>query len=86
MYQAVTPPTEQEKALADKAAILSLLWLHYAKHWDLERVGAETISRIVIARAGIPEADVVKTLAAAKEIYPRELVLRWMDDQQRMGN
>jgi hypothetical protein len=81
----IRPLTELERKESDKAAILSLLWLHYAKGWELERVGAETIGRLVAARLE-GEHDIAKVLAMAKEIYPRDLVLRWMDDQQRRGS
>jgi hypothetical protein len=81
----MTPPTPEEKAKADQAAILSLLWLHYAKGWELSRVGAETISRLVAARADIPPTEIERVLAAAKEVYPRTLVLAWMENEKRNG-
>lgn len=81
------PPTEKEKYDADVSAILSLLWLHYAKGWELSRVGGETIGRLFAERASkpFPPEDIPRMLDAAKEIYPRELVLAWMADQQRNG-
>ncbi len=78
--------TPEEQKRSDNAAILSLLWLHYAKGWELERVGAETISRIVAAQLKQPANDIPRLLAAAKEVYSRDFVMRWMEEQERIGN
>jgi hypothetical protein len=85
LYQAMQPPTPEQKAKADKAAVLSLLWLHYAKGWELERVGAETIGRLVAGRLDYPPEDLPRILAEAKEHYPRTLVMAWMENEQREG-
>lgn len=66
--------------------MLSMLWLHYHHGWSLERVGQETIGRVVSVQLGVPIVDVAKMLADVKEIYPMEMVLQWMRDQQAAGN
>lgn len=83
-FMAPAPMTEEERKRADKAAILSMLWLHYAKGWDLARVGSDTISRLVSAH--MPETNIERMLIAAKEIYPRDLVMAWMAEEQRIGH
>jgi hypothetical protein len=85
-YAALPELTPDERKRSDNAAVLSMLWLHYARGWELERVGAETIARLLAQQTGRPIEDIPKMLAAAKEIYPRDLVMRWMVDQERAGN
>lgn len=84
-FVAPAEPTEVERHRADLAAIKSLLWLHYRHGWDLERIGRETLGRAFASQRGIDPADVPAVIAAAKESYPRETILRWMDDQQQIG-
>lgn len=76
--------TKEQRDKSDKHAILAMLWLHYAKGWDLARVGSDTIARLVSAH--MPEQNIERMLIAAKEIYPRDLVIAWMADQERIGN
>ena len=82
----LTPLTPAEKKRSDNAAMLSMLWLHYHHGWSLEQVGQETIGRVVSAQLGVAIVDMPKMLAAAKEAYPKEMVLQWMRDQAAAGN
>jgi hypothetical protein len=59
--------------------VLSLLWLHYTSGWDAEKLGGELLHRLF----GV---DVHKAFVAAKEVYPKEAVLEWMDGQRAAGN
>lgn len=86
MWADPIPLTPAEKKRSDNAAVLSMLWLHYHHGWALERVGQETIGRVVSAQLGVPIVDMAKMLADVKEIYPKEMVLQWMRDQQAAGN
>ncbi len=83
-FVAPPPLTQEERDLSDQAAMLSCLWLHYAKGWELERVGSEIIGRLWAKQSGDP--DIANRLKQAKEAYPREYVLNWMEEQQAMGN
>jgi hypothetical protein len=78
--------TPEEKRRSDNAAVLSLLWLHYAHGWDLNRIGAETIGRVVAQQLGKPAGDVAKILEAAKEVYTDDVVTKWMAGQIAAGN
>jgi hypothetical protein len=80
-YVAPTEPTELERHQSDAAALKSLLWLHYVHKWDLATCGAETIGRVFARQRGIDPADVPAVLDAARAAYPRETIVRWMDDQ-----
>jgi hypothetical protein len=68
------PLTDRERRRAERAAVLSLLWLHYELGWPLERVGAHMIATAL-------GADPVRAIAAAKEQYTPETIRRWMADQ-----
>ena len=82
----LVPLTPEEQKRSDNAAVLSMLWLHYKHGWALEVVGQHTIGRVVARQLGVTDMDLSKVLAAAKEAYPREMVLKWMIDQEAMGN
>lgn len=73
------PLTPEERKRADHSAVLSMLWLHYAHGWPVERIASDIVGRLF-------GGDPVRAVEAAKEIYPREFVLAWMEDQKRAGN
>ncbi len=87
-----TPPPEMttaEKIRADEAAILSMLWLEYTKGFGPVHIGgviAGCMSRIYARQFGKTEPEIEEALAAARAKYPREYVLRWMDEQKKQGN
>lgn len=85
-YVAPVPLTPEQQRRSDVAAMKSLLWLHYHHGWELERVGKETIGRVMAAQMGMAAEDVPHVQQAAKDKYPREYVLQWMRDQQAAGN
>jgi hypothetical protein len=82
----LVPLTPEQQKRSDNAAMLSMLWLHYHHGWDLMQVGQHTIGRVVARQLGVPDLELGRVLAAAKDSYPRELVLKWMDDQKTAGN
>lgn len=82
----LVPLRLEEQKRSDNAAMLSMLWLHYNHGWDLMQVGQHTIGRVVARQLGVPDLELVKVLSAAKEAYPKEMVLQWMRDQEAAGN
>lgn len=78
-YKAPPLLTEAERKRADHAAILSMLWLHCSAGWDLRDFAGHTLGRLF-------ERDPTEALEAAKQIYNRATVLRWMEDQRAAGN
>lgn len=76
-FKAPPLPTEQERRKADHAEIMSMLWLRY-NH------GHDSLGFIALKR--LFPGDANKALTAAQEIYPREVVNRWMQDQVAAGN
>lgn len=72
----VKPLTPDEKRKADKAAILSMLWLHYANGWGLNEFHNYGLAKLY-------GDNMEAAFKAAKEIYSRDLVLAWMEDQKR---
>lgn len=69
--------TPEEQARSDQSAIMSMLWLHYAKGWKAADFAGSVFER----RFGV---DTAKALAAAAELYAPETILRWMRDQERV--
>lgn len=76
-FIAPAPLTTDERKRSDHAAIMSMLWLRY--NYEHDSLGELMLKRLF-------PGDPVKALATAMEIYPKETVNRWMDDQQRAGN
>lgn len=73
-------PTKEERERSDKAAILSMLWLHYAKNWPLWEFKGHILAR------QFGDKDPQEALKAAKELYDKDLILAWMVNQQQAGN
>lgn len=67
--------TDEQRAKADKVAVLSMLWLHYAKGWSFESFHGTIFERNF-------GKDPVTALKAAAAIYDKDTVLRWMQDQE----
>jgi hypothetical protein len=68
------PLDERAQRRAQRAAVLSLLWLHYEFGWSLEYVGSHLLASLF---GGDPRA----AIAAAKEQYTHATIRRWMADQ-----
>lgn len=77
----LTPLTPVEQDASDRAAVKSLLWLHYAKGWTLDEIGKDSLGALYARQRGISPDDVPALVEAAMQAYPRETILRWMDDQ-----
>lgn len=77
----VPPPrlTPEQQKKSDHAAILSMLWLHYEKGWELKEFDGHVLGRLFGGNANT-------ALLKAKEIYDAPTVNRWMQDQQMAGN
>lgn len=75
------PLTETEKTRADNSAILSILWFHY-KYGESENAD---LGKLILKRC-FDKGDPASMIARAKELYPKEVVFRWMQDQERAGN
>jgi hypothetical protein len=71
--------TEAEKKRADQSAIMSMLWLHYEKNWQLSDFNGHIMARSF-------GRNPVDALIAASEIFTREDIRKWMKDQQDAGN
>jgi uncharacterized protein (UPF0332 family) len=71
--------TPAEKKASDHSAIMSMLWLHYVKGWQVSSFAGTIFER----NFGVETA---RALQAAKEIYSAEDVERWMRIQERAGN
>jgi hypothetical protein len=67
--------TPEQRKRADNSAILSMLWLHYARGWRLQDFSGHVLGRLF-------GKDPAEALRAAAEVYDRETVLRWMHDQE----
>jgi hypothetical protein len=78
-FKPIPELTPEQRAKSNKAAILSMLWLHYAKGWSLDSFKGHVLGKAY-------EGDPTAALKAACEIYDRDLVMRWMQDQQAAGN
>lgn len=65
------PLTQQDRAKARHAAMLSALWMHYEFGWELE---GESLKALF-------GADVRQAAALAKAKHPREDVKRWMAER-----
>lgn len=76
----LTPLTPVEQDASDRAAVKSLLWLHYAKGWTLDEIGKDSLGALYARQRGISPDDVPALVEAAMQAYPRETILRWMDD------
>lgn len=57
---------------------MSMLWLHYEKGWQAPNFQGTVFER----NFGVETA---RALAAAREIYDREAVARWMRMQEQRG-
>lgn len=71
--------TTAERENSDKSAVLSMLWLHYAKRWPFEAFNGSVFERNF-------GKDPVTALKAAAELYDKETIMRWMQDQERLAN
>lgn len=71
--------TAKEREKSDKAAVLSMLWLHHVKGWPTSAFSG-TIFEERFAGMG------QKAFEDAAKHYPRELLEAWMEDQKRDGN
>lgn len=66
--------TEAERRKSTRAAVLSMLWLHYELGWSFEQLGEHIMANAFGGNA-------VAAVAAAKEQYTQATVRRWMADQ-----
>lgn len=73
------PPTPGERLRSNHAAVLSMLWLHYAKNWQLR----DFAGTIMASQFG---KDPYDALVAAKELYDKPTILAWMANQEQAGN
>lgn len=82
-------PTPEERMRSDRAAILSMLWLEYTKGFGPVHIGGIVngcMARIFARQTGKSDSEIEASLAEARAKYPREFVLRWMEEQKAMGN
>lgn len=73
--QNMPQPTEGERARADKAAIMSMLWLHYEHAWPFESFGGQIIGKRFELQTGQSAAE---ALAKAAAVYSEDAVRAWM--------
>lgn len=88
-YVPPKPLTPEESSKSDRAAILSMLWLEYTKGFGPVHIGgivSGCMARIYAKQFGKTDADIEAAMVEARAKYPREFVLRWMEEQQRIGN
>lgn len=69
--------TLEQREKSERAAIMSLLWLHYEHGLTPE------LAQAFKQQTGEPAGA---ALLRARERYPRAIVQRWMADQKRAGN
>lgn len=74
-FKPIPQLTPEQEAASDKSAIMSMLWLHYAKGWGPSEFRGSVFER----RFGV---DTARALAAAKELYAKETILAWMQAQE----
>lgn len=78
-FKPIPELTPEERKRADQSAVLSMLWLHYAKYWWFSDFAGTVLARQL-------GAEPQEALRAAAETYDRATVLAWMAGQIRAGN
>lgn len=73
--KSIPPLTDEEQRRSDQSAVMSMLWLHYEKGWGPSAFRGTIFQK----RLGM---DTAGALALAKEIYDRETIAKWMQDQE----
>ncbi len=78
------PPEGRARAVADQAAIHSMIWLHLVKGWPAERFVGSIFARVMGREERAP-GDFLRAAIVAGG-WTKESIDRWMEDALRRGD